>query len=46
MKGENKNILLIENPKNIVVKLNEFCKDGDVILLEGRVPKEVIGSLS
>ena len=46
IKGENKNIFLIENPKNIVVKLNEFCKDGDVILLEGRVPNEVIESLS
>jgi len=46
IKQENKNILLIENPKNIVVKLKEFCKDGDVILLEGRVPKKVIESLS
>jgi len=43
--GENKNILLIENPKNIIVKLKEFCKDGDVILLEGRVPKTVIDLL-
>ena len=45
IKGENKNIFLIENPKNIVVKLKEFCGPNDVILLEGRVPKTVIDLL-
>ncbi|PIR71919.1 MAG: hypothetical protein COU42_03070 [Candidatus Nealsonbacteria bacterium CG10_big_fil_rev_8_21_14_0_10_36_24] len=34
-------IFLIENPKEIIAKIKEFCKNDDVVLLEGRVPKEI-----
>jgi len=44
MKGEN--ILFTENPKEIFEKVRSFCQEGDVILLESRVPEEVIESLS
>lgn len=37
IKGENKNILLIEKPKDIINKIKDF----DVVLLEGRVPKQL-----
>lgn len=43
MKKEN--ILFIEKPKEIVTQLKEFCRSGDVLLLEGRVPKGIIDSL-
>jgi UDP-N-acetylmuramoyl-tripeptide--D-alanyl-D-alanine ligase len=35
----NKNVLFIKSPQEIVKKIKEFCVAGDVILLEGRVPK-------
>lgn len=38
-------IFLIENPKEIVAKIKEFCQSGNVVLLEGRLPKEVIDLL-
>lgn len=38
-------IFLIENPKEIVAKIKEFCQTGDVVLLEGRLPKEMIDLL-
>ena len=38
IKGENKNIFLIENPKDIVTKVRELSSQETVILLEGRVP--------
>ena len=38
IKGENKNIFLIENPENIVAKVRELSNQETVILLEGRVP--------
>ncbi len=46
IKGESKNILLIENPEDIIAKIKEFCKDGDVVLLEGRVPKDLVNFFS
>jgi UDP-N-acetylmuramoyl-tripeptide--D-alanyl-D-alanine ligase len=36
------NILFLENPKQIVEKIKTFCRPEDVILLEGRIPREVI----
>jgi len=39
-------LLLIENPKEIVEKLKEFQGKDDVILLEGRVPREIIKYMS
>lgn len=39
------NVLFIENPKRIFWKIKNFSKEGDVILLEGRVPKELINLL-
>ena len=42
-KGMNKeNILFIENPKKIFEKIKEFCQSNDVVLLESRVPKELL----
>jgi len=38
IKGENKNVLLIERPEHIVAKVEEFLNQETVILLEGRVP--------
>ena len=35
-------ILFLENPKKIFERIKNFCKAGDAILLEGRVPKELI----
>jgi UDP-N-acetylmuramoyl-tripeptide--D-alanyl-D-alanine ligase len=43
MKREN--ILFLENSKQIFEKIKSFCKRGDVILLEGRVQKELINLL-
>jgi len=39
MKEEN--ILFIENSKKIFEKIKSFCREGDVVLLEGRVPKRL-----
>jgi len=39
---EKENILLIENPKEIIEKINVFDEQNDVVLLEGRVPKQLI----
>jgi UDP-N-acetylmuramoyl-tripeptide--D-alanyl-D-alanine ligase len=38
-------VVLIENPTEILEKIKSFAKQGDVILLESRVPKLVISSL-
>lgn len=40
MKGEN--ILFTDNPKEILEKIKTFCQPGDVILLESRVPQQLI----
>lgn len=39
------NILFLEDPKEIFEKIKEFCKEGDVVLLESRVPHELISLL-
>jgi len=39
------NILFLENPKEIFEKIKEFTKEGDVVLLESRVPKNLINLL-
>jgi UDP-N-acetylmuramyl pentapeptide synthase len=39
------NILFIEDPKEIFEKIKNFCQPGDVILLESRVPDELIKRL-
>lgn len=44
MKEEN--IVFSENPKEIIRRIDIFSVAGDVILLEGRVPKELIKELS
>ncbi|MBU4299566.1 hypothetical protein KJ636_06045 [Patescibacteria group bacterium] len=40
--GKEGNILFLENPKIIFEKIKSFCKNGDVMLLEGRLPKKLI----
>ncbi|MFH1656300.1 MAG: UDP-N-acetylmuramoyl-tripeptide--D-alanyl-D-alanine ligase [Candidatus Nealsonbacteria bacterium] len=35
------NILFLEKPDDIIEHINNFSSPGDVILLEGRVPKEI-----
>lgn len=42
---EQKNILHIENPQEIFSKITTFCKSGDAVLLEGRVPAGLINEL-
>jgi UDP-N-acetylmuramoyl-tripeptide--D-alanyl-D-alanine ligase len=39
------NILFIENPKEIFEKIKVFCNQGDVVLLESRVPAELLRKL-
>ncbi|PJE69549.1 MAG: hypothetical protein COU98_01425 [Candidatus Staskawiczbacteria bacterium CG10_big_fil_rev_8_21_14_0_10_38_10] len=43
--GKKKNILLMENPLEILEKIKSFCQPTDVILLEGRLPKQLINLL-
>ena len=44
MKTEN--IIFIENPQEIFHKITTFCKEGDSVLLEGRVSDKLIKLLS
>ena len=37
--------LFIENPREVFEKIKDFCKPGDVILLESRVPVQLIKEL-
>ncbi len=39
------NIVLIENPEEIINRIKLFAIPGDTVLLEGRVPKELIEQL-
>lgn len=41
-----KNILLCDRPEDIYSVVTLFCKAGDTVLLEGRVPKEIIKLLT
>jgi len=43
--GAGEKVLFIENPKEIFEKIKEFSQPGDVILLESRVPNELIKKL-
>ena len=40
------NILLVEKSKQIFEKISNFIRPGDIILLESRVPKELLKELS
>jgi len=40
------NILFTERPKEISERITTFCQPEDVVLLEGRIPREVIELLS
>lgn len=40
------NILFIDDPKEIFEKIRTFCRPDDVVLLEGRISKEVIDLLT
>ena len=40
------NALFIENPKEILEKIKSFCQEGDVVLLESRVPRELMKQLT
>jgi UDP-N-acetylmuramoyl-tripeptide--D-alanyl-D-alanine ligase len=43
MKPEN--ILFLEKPKEILEKVKDFNQENDVMLLEGRISKEILGKL-
>jgi hypothetical protein len=40
--GAGKKAMFLENPKEIFEKIKNFCKEEDIILLESRVPAELI----
>jgi len=40
--GGTDKVVLITDPEKIIKKINNFCSSGDVVLLEGRIPKEVV----
>jgi len=39
------NILFLENPEKIFEKIKSFCKEDSIVLLESRVPKQLIKKL-
>jgi len=41
-----KNILLCDNPQDIYSIITLFCKSGDAVLLEGRVPAKLVSLLA
>ncbi len=43
--GKKTEVLFIENPREIFEKIKSFCSAGDIILLEGRLPKQLINFL-
>jgi len=43
--GDAKNILLCDNPQDIYSIITLFCKKGDSVLLEGRVPSRLLEML-
>lgn len=43
--SEMKNIVFMENGEKILEKIRSFAKDGDVVLLESRVPPKLIDKL-
>jgi len=40
--GAGEKAIFLENPKAIFDKINSFCREGDIVLLESRVPKEIV----
>jgi len=44
-KLKEENILFIDDPKEILEKIKSFCGEGDTVLLESRVPKDLINLL-
>jgi len=42
LKGKEEKVIFLEDPEKIIQKLKEFCKEGDVVLFEGRVDKKII----
>jgi len=42
LKGDKEKIIFLEDSEKIIQKLKEFCKEGDVVLFEGRVDKRII----
>jgi len=45
IKGDSTKVLLMENPEEIFEKIKTFCREGDAILLESRVPSQLIRKL-
>ena len=45
IRGGEIEILFLENPKEIYDKIKAFCQPGDVVLLEGRVPSQLMSLL-
>jgi len=43
--GAGEKAIFLENPKEIFEKIQKFTSPGDVILLESRVPKQLISLL-
>jgi len=43
--GAGEKAIFLENPKEIFEKIKNFCKEGDVVLLESRVPSQLISLL-
>ncbi|MFH1462452.1 MAG: UDP-N-acetylmuramoyl-tripeptide--D-alanyl-D-alanine ligase [bacterium] len=39
-------ILFMESPKEIFDKIKNFCREGDIVLLESRVPKQLVSFLA
>jgi len=39
-------VLFLEKPKEIFEKIKSFCKEGDTVLLESRVPHQLIRQLA
>jgi len=44
--GAGEKALFMENPKEIFEKIKNFCQPGDIILLESRVPSQLIEQLT
>jgi len=43
--GAGDKAIFLENPKEIFEKIKSFCKEGDLVLLESRVPSQLIKQL-
>jgi UDP-N-acetylmuramoyl-tripeptide--D-alanyl-D-alanine ligase len=43
--GKKENIFFLEKSEDILKKIEDYCQEGDNLLLEGRVPKELVEAL-